>query len=326
MKRLFPVILALILCVGAFAQGPSEKTSKTATKPTKSASNAPAQPVDQEYTDSIIKNTTDKMFLTEFVDHLPSSATVPSPAKILGYPIGTPNKLTYTADQYRYYRELEKASPRVKTFLAPEKSEEGRDQMLVVVGSEENLAKLARYKEITGKLADPRKLDDAGAQQLINEGKVFYWASGSIHSTETGSPEMLMELAYRLAVDESPFIQAIRKNVIVMITPTLEVDGRDMMVDLYKYRKANEGKRAPGLIYWGKYVAHDNNRDSLGMALALSRNQMATFLEYHPTVLHDLHESVPFLYTSTGTGPYNAWLDPIVVDEWQSMAITRSRK
>ena len=47
---------------------------------------------------------------------------------------------------------------------------------------------------------------------------------------------------------------------------------------------------------------------------------MATFLEYHPTVLHDLHESVPFLYTSTGTGPYNAWLDPIVVDEWQTMA------
>jgi hypothetical protein len=320
MKRLFPVILALVLCVGVYALGPSDKTTKTAAKPTKPVSNAPAQPVDKEYTDSIIKNTTDKMFLTEFVDHLPSSATVPSPAKILGYPIGTPNKLTYTADQYRYYRELEKASPRVKTFLAPEKSEEGRDQMLVVVGSEENLAKLARYKEITGKLADPRKLDDAGAQQLISEGKVFYWASGSIHSTETGSPEMLMELAYRLAVDESPFIQAIRKNVIVMITPTLEVDGRDMMVDLYNYRKANEGKRVPGLIYWGKYVAHDNNRDSLGMALALSRNQMATFLEYHPTVLHDLHESVPFLYTSTGTGPYNAWLDPIVVDEWQSMA------
>ena len=129
-----------------------------------------------------------------------------------------------------------------------------------------------------------------------------------------------MEMAYRLAVEETPFIQAIRKNVIVMITPTLEVDGRDMMVDLYNYRKANEGKRAPSLLYWGKYVAHDNNRDSMGMALALTRNQMATFLEYHPTVLHDLHESVPFLYTSTGTGPYNAWLDPMVIDEWQVLA------
>lgn len=279
-----------------------------------------SQPVDKEYTESIIKNTTDKMFLTEFVDHLPASDKVPTPAKVLGYPVGTPNKLTYTKDQYRYYRELEKATPRVKVFTAPEKSELGREQLLVVVGDEAAVANLAKYKEITAKLGDPRRINDEEAKQLIGEGKAIYWASGSIHSPETGSPEMLMEMAYRLAVEETPFIQAIRKNVIVLITPTLEVDGRDMMVDLYNWRKANEGKRAPSLLYWGKYVAHDNNRDSMAMALALTRNQMATFLEYHPTVLHDLHESVPFLYTSTGTGPYNAWLDPIVVNEWQALA------
>jgi Zinc carboxypeptidase len=279
-----------------------------------------SQPNDKEYTESIRKNTTEKFFLTELVDHLPASDRVPTPAKILGYPIGMPNKLTNTKDQYRYYRELEKATPRVKIFIAPEKSEMGKEQMLVVVSDEENIAKLSRYKEITARLADPRRIDDAEAKRIIGEGKVFYWASGSIHSPETGSPEMLMELAYRLAVQETPFIQQIRKNAIIMITPTLEVDGRDMQVDLYNYRKANEGKRAPSLIYWGKYVAHDNNRDSMGMALALSRNQMATFLEYHPQVLHDLHESVPFLYTSTGTGPYNAWLDPIVIDEWHILA------
>jgi hypothetical protein len=279
-----------------------------------------SQPNDKEYTESIIKNTTEKFFLTELVDHLPSSDKVPTPAKILGYPVGTPNKLTYTKDQYRYYRELEKATPRVKTFIAPEKSEMGKEQMLVVVSDEENIAKLSRYKEITARLADPRRIDDAEAKQIIGEGRAIYWASGSIHSPETGSPEMLMELAYRLAVQETPFIQQIRKNAIIMITPTLEVDGRDMQVDLYNYRKANEGKRAPNLVYWGKYVAHDNNRDSMGMALVLSRNQMATFLEYHPQVLHDLHESVPFLYTSTGTGPYNAWLDPIVIDEWHILA------
>ena len=56
------------------------------------------------------------------------------------------------------------------------------------------------------------------------------------------------------------------------------------------------------------------------MALALSRNMMGAFLEFHPTVLHDLHESVPFLYVSTGMGPYNAWLDPLTIDEWQKMA------
>lgn len=294
--------------------------AQDAKKPAPASPGALSQPVDKEYTESIIKNTTDKMFLTELVDHLPASDKVPTPAKVLGYPVGTPNKLTYTKDQYRYYRELEMATPRVKVFTAPEKSEMGREQLLVVVGDESSVANLAKYKEITAKLADPRRINDEEAKRLVGEGKAFYWASGSIHSPETGSPEMLMELAYRLAVEETPFIQAIRKNVIVMITPTLEVDGRDMMVDLYKWRKANEGKRAPGLLYWGKYVAHDNNRDSMGMALALTRNQMATFLEYHPTVLHDLHESVPFLYASTGTGPYNAWLDPIVIDEWHALA------
>jgi hypothetical protein len=323
MKRIFTFALLFVFCISTNAQAPIAKADvKPKSKANGGETATSAQPMNVEYTKSIIENTTDKQFLTELVDHLPASPSVPSPEKVLGYPIGTPNKLTYTKDQYRYYRELEKASPRVKTFVAPEKSEQGREQLLIAVGDEATIAKLNRYKEITAKLADPRTIDDEIAKALIAEGKAIYWASGSIHSTETGSPEMLMELAYRIAVEESPFIQAIRKNVIVLITPTLEVDGRDTMVDLYKYRKANEGKRVPGLIYWGKYVAHDNNRDSMGMALALTRNQMSQFLDYHPTVLHDLHESVPFLYVSTGTGPYNAWLDPIVVSEWQDLAHT----
>src|SRR5437773_3060646 len=273
-----------------------------------------------EYAAKIKEFTTQSYFMTELVDHLPASEKIPSPDKVLGYMIGTPGHLTYTKDMYRYYHKLEKATSRVRTFIAPEKSEEGKEQMLIAVGDEAAIAKLDRYKQITARLADPRKVTDAEAEQLIGEGEALYWASGSIHSPETGSPEMLMELAYRLAVEESPFIQAIRRNVIVLITPALEVDGRDRMVDTYNYRKANPDKQAPPLIYWGHYVAHDNNRDGLGMALALSRNQMKTFLEYYRTILHDLHESVPFLYTSTGTGPYNAWLDPIALDEWNLLA------
>src|SRR5260370_29845898 len=157
--------------------------------------------------------------MTELVDHWPASDKVPSPDKILGYAVGAPGHLTYTKDLYRYYHELEKSTQRVRTFVAAEKSEEGKEQMLIAVGDEAALARLDRYKEITAKLADPRKITDAEADQLIGEGKAFYWASGSIHSSETGSPEMLMELAYRIAVDESPVIQAIRKNVIVLIAP-----------------------------------------------------------------------------------------------------------
>lgn len=303
----------------------NSSTGAPATAPTKSAAvnpkyTTPKSALDTAYGAKIAEYTTEKYFMTELVDHLPLSDKVPSPEKILGYIAGTPNKLTYTKDLHRYFRALAAASSRVRVLVAPEKSEEGREQLLVLVSDEANLAKLDRFKEITAKLADPRKISETEAHALVAEGKPFYWASGAIHSPETGSPEMLMELAYRLAVEDSPFIEDIRKNMIVMITPALEVDGRDRMVDLYNYRKANPGKAVPPLLYWGKYVAHDNNRDGLGFALALTRNQMRTFLEYHPTVLHDLHESVPYLYTMTGTGPYNAWLDPLALDEFQALA------
>ena len=275
--------------------------------------------LDENYTAKIKAYTTEPFFLTELVDHLPASATVPTPEKMLGHVIGTPEKLTSVNDIHRYMRELEKTSPRVKVFSIGY-SEEGREMILVVVADEKTIQQLDHYKTITAQLADPRKISEEQAWQLIGEGKPMYWASGSIHSPETGSPEMLMELVYRLAVEESPFLKTIRDNLIVMITPVVETDGRDRQVDIYNYRKAHPKANAPSLLYWGHYVAHDNNRDGIALSLALTRNMMKTFLDWHPTVLHDLHESIPYLYTSTGTGPYNAWIDPILVDEWQMLA------
>ena len=277
------------------------------------------QPLDEGYTAKIREYTTAPYLTTELVDHLPASATVPTPEKILGYVVGTPNRLTYTKDLYRYYDALAAATSRVRVFRVG-KSEGGRDFLLVAVSDEANIRNLDRLKEATARLADPRKISDADADKIIATAKPFYWLVGSIHSPETGAPEMLMELAYRLAVEDSPMIQNIRKNSVVLITPVLEVDGRDREVDVYNYTKANPDKPAPPLIYWGNYVQHDNNRDAIDMALQLSKVQMKNFLEWHATVVHDLHESEPFLYTMTGTGPYNAWFDPIVVSEWQKMA------
>jgi hypothetical protein len=92
------------------------------------------------------------------------------------------------------------------------------------------------------------------------------------------------------------------------------------MVDIYRWHKANPGKDWPRLLYWGHYVAHDNNRDAMGMTLQLTRNVLNTYLDWHAQVLHDLHESVPFLYDNTvGDGPYNAWVDPILADEWAEL-------
>lgn len=281
---------------------------------------AQKQAVDEEYTAKIKEFTTDPHFLTRYVDYLPASDTVPSPLDVLGHIAGARDILTYTKDINRYLRVLAEASPRVALFPGGT-TEEGRERIYVVVSDEETINNLDKYKAINAKLADPRKISDQEAKELIQDAKVMYWATGAMHSGETGSPEMLMELAYRLAVDEGEFIRTIRDNAIVMITPVLEVDGREKMVDLsMAAREDPEGNYARRPLYWGKYVAHDNNRDNLGLALDLSRHLIENFLDWHPQVLHDLHESASHLYVSTGTGPYNAWLDPIVVDEWHMIA------
>jgi len=281
------------------------------------------QGIDSAYTAKIRElTTTDRIwkFNTDLVETLPASSTVPTPLKVLGYVPGTLGRLSYVADLNKYFRALAQASPRTKLFSLG-MSDEGREMILMAIADESTIANLESFRTQLARLADPRGLSAADRARLVHEAKPIYWLSGSIHSPETGSPEMLMELAYRLAVDESENARAIRSNVITLITPVTEVDGRDRMVDADKEARAL--KLGPGgvpLIYWGKYTAHDNNRDGMVMSQKLTQNFVAGFLHWKPVVVHDLHESVPFLYTSTGTGPYNDEYDPIVVDEWHTLA------
>jgi len=273
---------------------------------------------DAEYGERIRRYTTDPRFLNELVDHVPSSPTVPSPLEHFGEIIGAPNILHNTEQIHGYLRALAGASSRVQ-IRSIGTTEEGREMIALIVADQATLADLERYREYLNRLADPRGLAEDQAREIIAEGKPIYYLSGGLHSPETGSPEMLMELAYRLAVEESPFIRAIRENVITIIVPVAEPDGRDRMVDAYNYTKAHRDV-GPGLPYWGKYVAHDNNRDGFGLALALTRNILNDYLYWKPTVMHDLHESGYYLYVSTGTGPYNEELDALTIDEWHNLA------
>jgi hypothetical protein len=278
------------------------------------------QPQDAEYGRLIDQYVIDKRFSTELVDHMPVSDTVPSPLKFFGRIPGTPGELTYAADINRYYRELARTSKRVK-YMTLGTTEEGREQVVIAIADEETLANLDEHKAQLAALGDSRRTDAKQAAEIIKTAKPIYWLTSGNHSPETGGPEMLIELAFRLAVEETPLIQNIRKNVITFITPVIEVDGREKMVDTYYYGKKT-GKPKPPLVYWGKYVAHDNNRDGLGQYLKLTQNITKLMLDWHPTVMHDLHESVAYLYTSTGTGPYNNSLDPIQTNEWWLLAET----
>ena len=280
----------------------------------------PNQPIDQEYTNKIREYTTAPYFNSPLTDYLPASSDVPTPKAVLGDVSGAPGKLPYAEDVYKYMRMLERASPRRVKVYTIGTTEEGREMIAVAIASEQLMSKLDENRARLSKLADPRSInmDEAEADRLVAASFPVYYITGTIHSPETGAPTALMEMAYRLVVDNSPYIKSIRDNVVTLITPVVEVDGRNRMVDVYNWHLAHPDQNWPGLVYWGHYVAHDNNRDAIGLSLKLTRNVLNTYLQWKPQVLHDLHESVPYLYDNTiGDGPYNAWVDPILTDEWQ---------
>ena len=277
---------------------------------------AQSQPQDAEFAKLVREWTTKPEFLSPLVDHLPKAPGIPTTKDVLGYYVGTPKKLTRVADLNRYYRALAAASPRVKVLPAGV-TDENRECLVVAISDEANIRNLDTYKGYLAKLADPRGLSEQAAKRILADAKPIYWFTGGLHSAETGPPEMLMELAYRLAAEDSPLFDNIRKNVIVMITPAAEPDGRDRYTDWYyryKISEENETDRVAGPPYWGKYIYHDNNRD-INYSQVTMRNWLKFYLEWHPPIMHDLHESEPFMYTFSGQAPQNPTLDPILYAE-----------
>jgi len=292
--------VALLLLAGAF----------------RPVAQSPAAAADEEFGRLVREWTTRPEFLSPLVDHLPAVAGIPAPKAVIGYHVGQPGKLTYYDDILRYYRALAAATPRVK-LIDIGKSDEGRDLVVVAIGAADTIRDLERYRAHLAQLADPRGLSEAQARDVIAGAKPIYHVMAGLHSGETGPPEMLMELAYRLAAEDTPLLQQIRSNVIVTLTPVADPDGRDRYVDwyyAYKLEEKGEDDSMGGPPYWGKYVLHDNNRD-INYSQAITRALLGWFLQWHPPVMHDIHESVPFLYTFSGQAPQNPALDPILYGE-----------
>ena len=229
-SRLLVGASLLFICSAAFTTSRPEQLRRD-----------PNQPIDEEYTSKIAEYTTETFFNSPLTDYLPASPNVPTPKAVLGDVAGAPGKLPYAEEVYRYMRMLEKASPRVKVFSIGT-TEEGREMIAVAVASEKLLAKLEENRARLTKLADPRtiNMNDAEADRLVGRFvSRFTTSPAPFTRPETGSPTALMELAYRLAVDESPYVKSIRDNMVTLITPVVEVDGRDRMVDVYNWHLAN---------------------------------------------------------------------------------------
>ena len=276
---------------------------------------SPAQTMDPDFAASVKQWTTKPEFISPLVDHLPAGSAVPSPKDVLGHHIGAPKELTYYADVLRYYDTLAAHSGRVKV-LRIGKTEEGRDTVIVFVGSDDSIAHLEENRANLARLADPRGLTETEAQDLVAKTKPIYTLSGGLHSAELGPPEMLMELAYRLVTEDSPLIQSIRSNVIVALMPVADPDGRDRSIDWYYAHNVDitDFQKMSGVPYWGKYFKHDDNRD-INYAGMANQSFLRWYLEWHPLVIHDLHESVPFLYIYSGQAPQNPLWNPIVYSE-----------
>lgn len=286
-------------------------------------SNAAPDTPEPGATDEIAAATTEPRFLSPWVSYLPASTTVPSPRAFLHRIAGAPGELVNSAQAYAYSRALAGASPRVSIFTIG-RSEEGRDIVMLAIADEKGIEALDRLKQATAALADPRKTDAAGAEQLIESSRAIYYFNAALHSDETGSTESVLELAYRLAVSEQPMIRRIRGSLVVLINPVSNPDGRDKQVEwFYRYLKgrtdrATLPRQAPP--YWSRYAYVDINRDAHQQVHAATRAVHDMFHEWHPTVVHDLHESVPLLMSWNGTGPYNPNIDPITFSEFQELS------
>ena len=221
-----------------------------------------------------------------------SKAAVPAPRDVIGFTPGDDRKLATWEKFVDYFKRLEGASDRVK-LQELGKTTLGRPFVLAMISSPANLARLDRFKEIQTKLADPRTFNsnDAEAEKLIAEGRTIVLITCGIHSTEVGANLVSMNIAYRLASDDSPETREILDRCIVLLVPSLNPDGVDIVKNWYDKTLGTpaEGTGPPELYH--HYVGHDNNRD--WYAFTQVETQLAidkVHNVWHPQIVHDIHQ------------------------------------
>jgi hypothetical protein len=316
------MVAAPLAAAGPAPSGVAEPTPPSAvngsgTTGAWSFSTAPDTP-EANSTEEIARATTETRFLSPWVSYVPASSTVPSPRAFLHRIAGAPGELVDSSTAYAYGRALAAASPRVRLFKMG-RSEEGRDIVLLAIADEKGIQQLDQLKADTAALADPRKTDVTAAEKIIQRARPIYYFNAALHSDETGSTEAVLELAYRLAVSEQPMIQRIRANLVVLINPVSNPDGRDKQVEwFYRFLKGKtELERLPRQAppYWSKYAFVDVNRDAHQVTHETTKAVQRMLFEWHPQVIHDLHESVALMLTWNGTGPINEHIDPLSYGE-----------
>jgi hypothetical protein len=241
---------------------------------------------------------------------------ITSPKEAFGFEPGTDRKLADWTELVAYFQKLGKESDRVH-FEELGKTTEGRPYISVTISSADTIAHLDRYKEIQRKLADPRITTPEEAKQLIAEDKTVIVVTCNIHSTEIASSQSATEFAYKLATGDTPEINNILKNVIVVLVPSQNPDGEQIVTDWYKKYLGTPYEGSGPVVLWHHYTGHDDNRDWATFTQVETQLAVEKVINpWHPQILYDLHqqgEDAARIYLPPFVDPFDPNIDPILI-------------
>jgi Zinc carboxypeptidase len=248
--------------------------------------------------------------------------TIISPEQAFGFKPGTDRKLADWSELTAYFEKLSTQSDRVR-YQELGKTTEGRPFIAVTISSVDNLAHLDRYKEIQRKLADPRTTSPEEANRLIAEGKTVLVVTCNVHSTEIASSQSATEFAYQLATGDTPKIRSILQNVIIVLVPSLNPDGQQLVVDWYRKYLGTPYEGTSPVVVWHHYVGHDDNRDWSSFTQVETRLAVEKVINpWHPQILYDIHQmgsNGPRIYLPPWVDPIDPNVDPILVESMNAL-------
>src|SRR6201996_4617025 len=247
---------------------------------------------------------------------------ITSPEEAFGFKPGTDRKLADWTQLTAYFQKVATESDRIR-YAELGKTTEGRPFIAVTISAPENLAHLAHYQEIQRKLADPRTTTPDQAKQLIAEGKTVLVVTCNIHSTEIASSQSATEFAYRLATGDTPEIRSILHNVIIVLVPSLNPDGEQLVVDWYKKYLGTPYEGSNPVVLWHHYVGHDDNRDWSSFTQVETRLAVEKVINpWHPQILYDIHQIGsywPRIYLTPWVDPIDPNVDPLLVESMNAL-------